>query len=116
MGIWAVKFQQLGQRALIVGQAGGSPLRGTIIEYRHDKYSCPSPFSNCDFADVSIANFGGAPYNADSSTNLNDAAFRPYCDGGVIVGGKSNYQGSSGKIIEFRIIGGTSCRASSGGN
>ena len=103
-GIWGVKFQQEGQRALIVGRAGGSPLDGTVFEYRHNLYSF------AEFTDVSVPGFAGGRYLADGNTYLSDAAFRPGCDGGLIVGGKTDFRGSFGQLIEFHIEGARSCQ------
>ncbi|NOY92458.1 MAG: hypothetical protein GXP55_14790, partial [Deltaproteobacteria bacterium] len=96
-------FQQDGRRALIVGRAGGSPPSAAVLEYRHDL------FSMSEVADVSIAGFDSAPWLGDSSSSLKDVAFHPGCDGGLIVGGKSDYSSSRGWLIEFAIEGGTSC-------
>ena len=74
-----------------------------VVEYRHDLWS------SAELTDVSIPGFDAAPYLGDSSTNLNDAAFRPGCDGGLIVGGKSDWRGTRGLVIEFRIEGLRSC-------
>ena len=102
-GIWGVAFQDTGERALVVGRAGGSPLVGVVLEYRHDLWSMG------EISDVSIPNFDSAPYLADSNTNLNDAAFRPGCEGGLIVGGRTNFSGSTGMVVEFALEGGADC-------
>lgn len=102
-GLWGVTFQEGGQRAIAYGQAGGTPLTAPVVEYRHDLWS------SAELTDVSIPGFDAAPYLGDSSTNLNDAAFRPGCDGGLIVGGKSDWRGTRGLVIEFRIEGLRSC-------
>ncbi len=108
--IWGVTFQQEGQRALIYGGAAqifDDPIDGTVFEYRHPLYHCDA--LDCDITPVHIPNFGAAPYNASANANLNDAAFRPGCDGGLIVGGESNIQGSRGQIIRFQIENGRDC-------
>jgi hypothetical protein len=107
--VYALRFQQEGQRALIFGGSFGNPLRGILIEYRHDLYRCPNPFADCDFTDVSIPNFGAAPFAAASGTRLNDAGFRPGCDGGVLVGGKTDFNGSSAQLVKFQIQGARDC-------
>jgi hypothetical protein len=107
--IWGVRFQQDGQRALIFGGSFGNPLRAYVIEYRHDLYRCVSPFDNCDFTDVSVPNFGAAPFSAVQGTRLNDAAFRPGCDGGLLVGGYTNFQGSSAQLVKFQVLGARDC-------
>jgi len=104
IGVWDVSFSPDGARALIVGRVSGSPMVGTVLEYRHDLYS------NAAITNVSIPGFGTAPYNADSNYNLNDSAFRPGCDGGLIVGGESGFSGSVGMVVEFAIEGGRACR------
>ncbi|MEZ4339636.1 MAG: hypothetical protein R3B82_23680 [Sandaracinaceae bacterium] len=101
--LYGVAFQQDGSRALVVGRAGGSPLTAAVLELRHDLWTM------ADVTDVSIPGFDAAPYLGDSSTYLNDASFRPGCDGGLIVGGKTSFSGSRGQVIEFRIEGLRSC-------
>jgi len=103
LGILALGFQQDGRRALVVGRAAGSPLSAAVLEYRHDLYVMS------EVADVSIAGFDAAPWLGDSNTFLRDVDFRPGCDGGLIVGGKSNFSGSQGLLIEFALEGGVSC-------
>ncbi|MBN8611025.1 MAG: hypothetical protein J0L92_10600 [Deltaproteobacteria bacterium] len=101
-GIWDVSFSPDGRLALITGRARGASLRGTIYEYRHDLYSA------AEFTDVSIEGFGIAPYLATSSTYLNDTAFLPGCDGGLVVGG--NTSAGTGMVIEFQRTDGVRCR------
>jgi hypothetical protein len=103
MSIWDVSFSADGRRALIVGGAGATPLRAAVLEYRHNLYSAAA------ITDASIAGFDAAPYLGDTSTFLRASAFRPGCDGGLIVGGKTTYAGSTGLLIEFTIEGGTAC-------
>lgn len=106
LGIWSPAFQPNGRRALIVGRAGISPSRGTTIEYRHDLYDCVNTDNDCDLTEVSIPNFDAPPWNADRNERLNEAAFHPGCDGGLLVGGYSNFNGSSGLVARFQIVGG----------
>ncbi len=101
-GIFDVSFSSDGRLALVTGRAQGSPLRGTVFEYRHDLWSA------AEITDVSIEGFSGAPYLATSSTYLNDSAFRPGCDGGLVVGGQVSP--STGLLIEFSRAGGRACR------
>jgi hypothetical protein len=101
-GIWDVSFSPDGRLALVTGRALGASLRGTIFEYRHDLYSA------AEITDVSIEGFGGPPYSATSSTYLNDSAFRPGCEGGLVVGG--NTSAGTGMVIEFQRTDGTRCR------
>jgi hypothetical protein len=108
LGVWGVTFQQEGQRALIYGQDGVNPVTGTVIEYRHPLYACD--VHGCGETEVPIPNFDAPPYNAQNGTILNDAAFRPGCDGGLLVGGYTNFQGSTGMVIRFQIQNGRACR------
>ena len=107
--IYGIRFQQDGQRALIFHGARGNPLAAVVIEYRHDLYDCPLPFDDCDLTDVSIPNFGAPPFSATDQTRLFDAAFRPGCDGGLLVGGASNFQGASAQLIRFQVEGARGC-------
>jgi hypothetical protein len=110
--IHSVKFQQEGQRALIVGGAyfGANEQIGIVVEYRHDLYRCPSPGSNCELTYAHITGFNAPPYNATSNTTLRDSAFRPGCDGGLVVSGFTDFQNNVGQIIEFQIEGARPCR------
>ncbi|MEM9069865.1 MAG: hypothetical protein AAGE52_15240, partial [Myxococcota bacterium] len=83
-------------------RAATSPLRGLVLEYRHNL------FDLAEITDVSVPDFGDAPYNGDSTTDFNDSAFRPGCDGGLIVGGKTSTD--TGIVVEFAIDGETPCR------
>jgi hypothetical protein len=102
-GIWRAAFQPDGRRALIVGQAGVQPARGTVFKYRHDLYRCPAFPGDCDHTEVSIPGFDQAPYNASGNHRLNDAAFHPRRDAGLIVGGFSNFPPDVGHLIRFQI-------------
>lgn len=105
IGVWDVSFSPDGVRALIVGRAsGGASLVGSVLEYRHDLYS------TAQITNVSIPAFASAPYLGTSNTNLNDSAFRPGCEGGLVVGGETSAFGSTGMIVEFQIEGGIACR------
>lgn len=108
--VWGMVFQQGGGRALVFGQAGRTPLTGTMIEYRHELDACPVAFTNCDWTDVSIDNFDDAPWLGQSATSINDVAWRPGCDGGLLVGGRSNFQGSYPLLGEFQLENGRACR------
>jgi hypothetical protein len=105
-------FDSAGFRALIIGEyqsISGSEFAG-VFEYRHDEYSCPEPLTaNCGITEVSIPNFGGAPFVATSGTSLNAIAWRPDCDGGYIVGGKSDFRTNTGLVVEFQLEGGSDC-------
>ncbi|MFT6397243.1 MAG: hypothetical protein ACJAYU_001989 [Bradymonadia bacterium] len=56
-----------------------------------------------------MPNFDAAPWSTPSSTFLSDIAWRPDCDGGLIVGGKDNFSGNFGLVARFELEGGTSC-------
>lgn len=101
-GISHVAFAPDGQRALIVGRAGGDPLSGTVLEYRHNLYTAD------EITDASITDFNLSPYLGTSNTWLRGSAWRPGCDGGFIVGGDT---GGAGQLIEFSLVGGVSCMA-----
>lgn len=101
-GIFDVSFSPDGRLALVTGRARGASLRGTIYEYRHDLWT------TAEVTDVSIEGFGVAPYLGTSSTYLNDSAFRPGCDGGLVVGGTTS--SSTGMVIEFQRTDGVRCR------
>ena len=104
LGSWGLGFQSDGRRALIVGRAAATPLTAAMLEYRHDLYSMS------EIANVSISGFDAAPWLGDSNVSLKDVAFRPGCDGGLIVGGKTSFSGSQGWLIELAIEGAVSCR------
>lgn len=102
-GIYQVQFATDGKRALVIGQAGGSPVVGRVVEFRHDV------FTQAGMTDVSIPNFALAPYYADSSVTLNDAAWRPGCDGGLLVGGSNTVTSQKAVIIRFSVDNGAPC-------
>lgn len=97
-GAYNVSFSTNGRRALVLGGLDVSG-RGQVYEYRHDL------LSRSEITDVLIPNFKQAPYNADSGTKLHDAAWRPRCDEGLIVGGSS----SKGHVIRFTVDNGNRC-------
>ncbi len=83
-----------------------------MLEYRHDLYSCDTGASPCGenaVTDVSIWGFDDAPWQAESNTYIFDTAFRPGCDGGVLVGTYSTASGN-GFLGEFQIENGVDCR------
>ena len=103
-GAFAIRFQEDGRRALVVGGNRGG--FGSAFEFRHDEYDCGL---DCGWTEVSIPDFSAPPYNATSGTLLTDVGWRPGCDGGLIVGGWSNFNGSVGYLIKFQIENGVSC-------
>ena len=72
-----VEFSTDGNRALILGGYAGAPAVGKLYEFRHDL------MQQADFIEVSIPNFALPPYNADGGVELNDAAWRPGCEGRI---------------------------------
>jgi hypothetical protein len=102
-GIYDVSFSADGRFALITGRALGTMLRGTVFEFRSDLYR------RADITDVSIEGFALPPYSATSSTSLIDSAWRPGCDGGLVIGGQLSPT-SVGLIVEFQRAGGVPCR------
>jgi hypothetical protein len=101
--IYAVRFSNDGNRALVLGQAVGSPMVGRVAEFRHDLFTQP------EFTDVSIPNFSLPPYNATSGVSLNDVAWRPGCEGGLIVGGANTISSQKAYVIRFSVDNGVLC-------
>lgn len=102
-GASRIGFSSDGKRALLLGGYGGSPAVARAHEYRHDL------MGQTDFTDVSIPNFDKAPYNAKSGAQLNAVAWRPGCDGGLIVGGANSYAQKKGYVIRFQVVNGKKC-------
>jgi WD40 repeat protein len=96
-GTFGVRFSTDGNRALYYGG------QGRLWEFRHDLEA------QADFTDVSIPNFTMPPYNAISQTALNDVAWRPGCDGGLVVGGANTFSGTQALIIAFSVTNGVAC-------
>lgn len=102
-GGFQVEFDSLGARAIVLGGLGGSV--GQVYEYRHDL------FSDAELTDVSIQNFSQPPYNADTLVQLNDAAWRPSCDFGLVVGGSDTLTSKKAYVIQFTVVNGVGCIA-----
>lgn len=100
-GIYQVAFSTDGRRALILG--GVFSGLGQIHEFRDDY------FVAAEITDVSIPGFTLAPYNASTNTKLNDAAWRPNCEGGLVVAGEDSFSAKKGMLIKFSVSGGVSC-------
>lgn len=96
---YQVSFSTNGRRALIFRANVGN----AIWEYRHELSSA------VEFTDVSVPNFSQPPYNADSNARLRDAAWRPGCDEGLIVGGVNTYAKQQGFVIYFSVDNGKRC-------
>jgi hypothetical protein len=96
-----IGFSTDGRRALVLG--GTFSGKGLAYEFRHDL------FTQNQIYDVSIPNFESPPYNADTSVQLNDLAWRPGCDQGLIVGGSSTVGSQKGYLIQFKVDNGTPC-------
>ena len=88
----SVRFQPGGRRALIFGRASGNPPVGSVTEYRH---GAPDDMA---LNSVPINNFGANPYNASSNFYFFDAAFRPGCDEGFLVGHQQGQELNVGQI------------------
>ncbi|MEE2786366.1 MAG: DUF4215 domain-containing protein [Myxococcota bacterium] len=99
-GFRAVRFQPGGRRALIFGPSTGNPPVGSVTEFRH---GVPDDMA---LNSVPISNFSAPPYNASRDFNFDDAAFRPGCDEGLLVGSKN---GQNAMVVQFRIEGGRRC-------
>ena len=102
-GMYEVEFSPDGRRALILGGLGGSPAVGQVYEFRHDL------FTQAEVTSVSIPNFALPPYNATSQTRLNGVAWRPGCEGGLIVGGANTVTSQLALVIRFSIDNGLAC-------
>jgi hypothetical protein len=102
-GIFQVGFSTDGRRALILGNAGGTPLVGRVFEFRDDLYD------QSDITDVSIPDFGLPPYNASSQASLNDVAWRPGCEGGLLVGGTNTFSVQDAYVVRFSVDNGIAC-------
>jgi WD40 repeat protein len=96
-GTYGVRFASSGLRALFYGG------QGKLYEFRDDLEQ------QSDFTDVSIAGFSAPPYNADSQAALNDVAWRPGCDGGLIVGGADTFSAKQALLIAFAVTNGVAC-------
>ncbi len=101
-GILDVAFRPDGRRALVLGQPYGFPVTYHLVEHRPKG----AAFSASDFVAQHIANWGTAPFFANSSTHLLAAAFRPgvRCDEGLIVGQdpSPSWDPSFGVVVRFR--------------
>jgi len=102
VGSSRIFFSGDGKRAMLLGGYGSGGV-GQAYEYRHNL------MGQTDFTDVSIPSFDKAPYNAKSGVQLNHAAWRPGCDGGLIVGGANSYSLKKGYVIRFQVTNGTAC-------
>lgn len=99
--VWNIAFSDDGARALITGQYTGGV--AVLREYRHNLYS------TADLTDVSIPNFGLAPWLGASGVLLDDAVFRPGSDCGFIAGGCSSFTCTRGYLVAFEISNGRPC-------
>jgi hypothetical protein len=102
-GIFTVGFSTSGSRALLLGGSFGSPAVGEVYEFRDDL------LTQAQITDVSIPGFAGPPYNASSQATLNDVAWRPGCDGGIIVGGADTFSAQQAFVIRFAVQNGVAC-------
>jgi hypothetical protein len=101
-----VEFSTDGRRALVLGgcgQCGGANAVGQVYEFRHDH------MAQAEITDVSIPGFGAPPYNAEQGVTLNDAAWRPGCEGGLVVGGANTFSTKRGYVVRFAVDNGVAC-------
>lgn len=101
-GILDVAFRPDGRRALVIGQPYGSPVVYHVVEHR----PTGAQFSATDVIPQAIANWGAAPFFANSNTHLLAAAFRPgvTCDEGLLVGQDPgpSWNPTLGTVVRFR--------------
>jgi hypothetical protein len=64
---------------------------------------------SCEVTEVSIPAFDAAPFLGTTSYQLNDVAWWPDCDGGLIASGTSSFAGDEGRLVAFERVGGRSC-------
>jgi hypothetical protein len=105
-GAYQVEFSTDGRRALVLGgcgSCGGANAVGQVYEFRHDH------MQQVDFVDVSIPSFSSPPYNADSAVRLNDVAWRPACEGGLLVGGSNTWSSQKAYVVRFSVDNGVAC-------
>ncbi|TVR04306.1 MAG: hypothetical protein EA398_02645 [Deltaproteobacteria bacterium] len=104
-GISSVRFAPDGRRGLIVGRRTVSPPGGLVMEV----LPCDGAGQNCPITEVLVPGFDAPPYNAGSNAHLHESAWRPGCDGGLIVGGESGLSLDRGFLIRFDLEGGRPC-------
>jgi hypothetical protein len=97
-GIFDVAFSTNGERALLFGS------KGSIYEFRHDL------LAQSEIGDVSIGGFSAPPYNATPNAHVNGVAWRPGCDGGILVAGESSFSAKMGIVIRFAADNGAPCQ------
>ena len=110
--LWTGAFHPDGSRALVVG--GVQNIRGEVFanvhELRDGFRACPTVLTpSCEVTEVSIPAFDVAPFLGTTSYQLNDVAWWPDCDGGLIASGASNFAGDEGRLIAFERVGGRRC-------
>ena len=98
---FAVSFATDGRRALVLGGLSGT--EGTLFEYRHALYD------RADIVSVSIPNLNAAPYAVSDAIQLHAAAWRPGCEGGILVGGSSTLSYQKALVIRFAVTNGIAC-------
>jgi hypothetical protein len=105
-GGYQVGFSTDGRRALVLANTFSA--KGRVYEYAHNIYPTWDS-THISLADVSIENFTSPPYNADTSVTLNDVAWRPGCEQGLIVAGTNTYSVHQGFLIKFTVDNGCTC-------
>lgn len=101
-GAIGITFAPDGKRAMLYGSAIGNAM--SFFEYRHPAYEA-AELNNVSvaFSDIGVIQANGIA--------IRDAAWRVGCDGGLLVGGKSDFNGSTGFIVLFEREGGVACAA-----
>lgn len=98
-GAYQVSFSTDGKRALVLGNRSGD--EGQVYEFRHDL------LTRQEITNVPIPNMGASPYRS-GTVRLNEALWRPGCDGGIILAGSASSP-TSGYIIRFEVTNGEPC-------
>jgi hypothetical protein len=98
-----LEFADDGARAIIVGAYDRHRRRAELREYRHGAYATSG------LADISIPSFDRAPWLGVNGSGLFDAAWRPGCDAGYLVGGCGAPSCGRGWLIRFEVTNGRAC-------
>ena len=98
----SIAWKDDGSRALVVSRPTGSPLQGSVFDYRAGSTSV---YSAAAWYNVSINDFDEPPYNGGFNTHLLDVAWRPgsTCDEGLIVGADNGtaFNPTFGLVVRF---------------
>jgi len=104
---WSVGWRSDGTRALVVGDAGGSPLQASV---RDHQAGMTTTYDDTTWVDAAIPNFDQSPWFGNNSQWLFDVDWQPQsdCDGGLIVGTDDGTPGF-GLLIRFYDSGDADC-------